>query len=130
MPACFGCVDRCLCIGKREGEGLLHEHRLARGGGAPDLLRMQAVRRGEHDCIDRRITQDRVQIVGPMQTMLATEISHRRRGAGMRLGEAKCLAVPRGLDEIPAPPAEANDGRAYHSANSIAVSSFGMLSIG
>jgi hypothetical protein len=38
--------------------------------------------------------------------------------------------VPHSLDEIPAPPAETNNGRAYHSANSIAVSSFGMLSIG
>jgi hypothetical protein len=42
--------------------------------------------------------------------------------------------VPHSLDEIPAPPAKANDGRAYqvsgYPANSISVSSFGMLSIG
>ena len=56
----------------------------------------KAVRGGEHDRVDRRVAQDRVQIIDPAEVVLAAEISDGGRGAGMRGGEADCLAVPHG----------------------------------
>ncbi len=80
------------------------------GRGARDLLRVQAVRGGEHDRVDRRVTQNRVQIIDPAEAMLAAEISDCGRGAGVCRGEANCIAVPHGVNQIAPPPAETHDG--------------------
>ena len=89
----FGCNDRSLRIGERQGDGLLDEHGLAGSGCAFDLLGVQGVRGGEHDCVDRWVAQDHVQIVDPVEVVLAAEIGDGGCGAGMRGGEADGLAV-------------------------------------
>ena len=117
---CFGGSNSCLRVGDRKGEGLLHEHGLAGASGARDLLRMETVRRSEHDRVDRGVAQNRVQIIDPAETMLAAEISDGGCGAGVGSREAHCLTVPHGVNEIAAPPAETHDGclncRAGHAA--------------
>ena len=90
----FGCNDRGLRIGERQGDGLLDEHGFAGGGRAFDLVGVQGMRRGEHDGVDRWVSQDHVQIVDPVEVVLAAEIGDGGRGAGMRGGEADGLAVP------------------------------------
>src|SRR6476659_3936494 len=42
--------------------------------------------------------------------MLAAEISDCGRGAGVCRGEANCIAVPHGVNQIAPPPAETHDG--------------------
>ena len=112
------CRNHALRIGNGQREGFFHEHRFARRGSAPHLIGVQAMRRGKHHRIDRGIAQHRIQIAGPAQRVVAAEIRNRCGGACVGHGETNRLAAAHRVDQVLAPPAQADNGRVDHADTS------------
>src|SRR5579884_1151786 len=102
--------ERALGARHVEGEGLFDQDVPLRRRGALDLRPVPAVRRRKDDGVDRRIGENRVEIVRERNAALGAERLGGGAGAGMAGGEAdqRALALHR-IDERPTPPADADD---------------------